>query len=183
VQTLSLFTLPESALHVVQLRDAFNPAALTACCCCCCWGQVLGLEDNAISDWSEVLRLAGLPQLRRLHLSGNPISSIAYPARSIPLSALLAEQPPTAASPDPQQQQSAEQQHLAEQQQQSFGLLEALLLGNCQISSWADVDALNQLPRLAELRLSGNPLSAAESGAAGGGRRYEVSSCACSTAL
>lgn len=40
---------------------------------------MLGLEDNAISSWWEVLRLAWLPHLRRLHLSGNPIDSIYYP--------------------------------------------------------------------------------------------------------
>jgi hypothetical protein len=142
---------------------------------------VLGLEDNAISDWPEVLRLAGLPQLRRLHLSGNPISNIAYPAHNIPLSALLAQQPPAAASADQPQQQQQPAEHLQQQQQAPFAVLEALLLGNCQISSWADVDALNQLPRLAELRLSGNPLFAAEAGAAGGGRRYEVTTCSCST--
>jgi hypothetical protein len=138
------------------------------------------LEDNAISDWAEVLRLAGLPQLRRLHLSGNPISSIAYPAHSILLSALLTQQLPTAAYLDQQQQQPAEQQQRQQEQQQPFALLQALLLGNCQISSWADVDALNRLPRLAELRLSGNPLFAAEAGASGGGRRYEVRTCSCS---
>jgi Leucine-rich repeat (LRR) protein len=143
------------------MHDAFS---MFATCCCCCHCQVLGLEDNAISDWCEVLRLAGLSQLRRLHLSGNPISSIAYPGHSIGLTALLSEQPPAAAAPDKLQQQ----------QQQPFGQLEALLLGNCHISSWADVDALNRLPRLAELRLSGNPLFAAEGGSAGGGRRYEV---------
>ncbi|WIA09989.1 hypothetical protein OEZ85_010201 [Tetradesmus obliquus] len=130
--------------------------------------QVLGLEDNAIADWAEVLRLAGLPQLRRLHLSGNPIASIAYPAHSIGLDALASQQPPAAAALDKQQQQGQQQQ------QQPYGQLEALLLGNCRISSWADVDALNLLPRLAELRLSGNPLFDAEAGAAGGGRRYEV---------
>eukprot|EP00775_Hariotina_reticulata_P004443 gene4443-4698_t len=72
--------------------------------------QVLGLEDNSIRDWGEVLRLAGLPQLKRLQLSNNPITSIIYP----------------------------------------------------------------QQQRLRELRLTGNPLLAAEGMAAGAGRRFEV---------
>jgi hypothetical protein len=52
----------------------------------------------------------------------------------------------------------------------AFPCLEALLLGQCQISSWQDVDQLDLFSRLVELRLSGNPLVVEGHG----GRRYEV---------
>jgi Leucine-rich repeat (LRR) protein len=150
---------------------------------------VLGLEDNAISSWQEVLRLAGLPNLQRLALSGNPISSIAYPAAAISTAALFSTSPPDPAGPSGQQQQQATasppaggtadcQQQPQEQQQQQqapFARLQALLLGDCRISSWADVDQLDRFPALRELRLSGNPLFSAEGCGAGGGRRFEVS--------
>lgn len=155
--------------------------------------QVLGLEDNSISSWCEVLRLAGLPQLRRLHLSGNPIPAITYPQQPISLAALWAAEPPVAAAACVQQQQHADAassssaapaantggsdagSHQQQQQQvPCFARLEALLLGNCQLSSWGDVDCLNHFPALRELRLSGNPLFASEGAAAGAGRRFEV---------
>lgn len=130
---------------------------------------MLGLEDNQICCWPEVLRLAGLPQLRRLHLSGNKISSITLPQHHIAPAALLAAEPPPAALQEAQQQQ---QQHVS--QQPPFANLEALLLGNCCLSHWSDIDALNSLPRLTELRLIGNPLFAVEGSGAGAGRRFEV---------
>ena len=69
--------------------------------------QVLGLEDNAVSSWIEVLRLAGLPRLQRLALSGNPLSSVFYPhSSSIAPAALFSSSPP-AAAPSSQQQQPA----------------------------------------------------------------------------
>jgi hypothetical protein len=52
----------------------------------------------------------------------------------------------------------------------AFAALRALLLGDNALSAWADVQALDAWPALAELRLSGNPVLRA---AAGGGR-YEV---------
>lgn len=128
------------------------------------------MDDNIISDWSEVCRLAGLPALNRLSLSGNPLNSICYPAHNIPTTALLDQQPPVGdrnnAAIKPEQQQ--------QQQQPPFAVLEALLLGGCQLSSWSDVDALNQFPALGECRLTGNPLFAVEGSAAGAGRRFEV---------
>lgn len=186
--------------------------------------QVLGLEDNAISSWGEVLRLAGLPQLQRLALSGNPISSITYPCSPVSTAALFSSSTPPgcAEEPPPEQQQQAQQQQqqqhdasvpaaageepslqpavnssnpvgqLQQQSQQqpqsqapAFASLKALLLGDCRLSSWSDVDELNKLPGLCELRLSGNPLftaapaDAAEgscggTAAAGAGRRFEV---------
>jgi Leucine-rich repeat (LRR) protein len=154
---------------------------------CCGCPQVLGLEDNAISSWQEVLRLAGLPRLQRLALSGNPIRSITYPASSISLAALYSSSPPdTESTPQPAQQQQADGpgalpacptplQCQQEQPQPAFASLQALLLGDCQISSWADVHQLNKFPSLRELRLSGNPLFSAEGCGAGAGRRFEVS--------
>jgi Leucine-rich repeat (LRR) protein len=149
--------------------------------------QVLGLEDNAISSWQEVLRLAGLPHLQRLALSGNPISSMTYPACSISITALSSSSPPDAAAttqPGQEQQQAdtpgASPACLApslcqqEELQPAFDSLQALMLGDCQISSWADVDQLNKFPSLRELRLSGNPLFSAEGCGAGAGRRFEV---------
>lgn len=62
-----------------------------------------------------------------------------------------------------------------EQLQPAFASLQALLLGDCQISSWADIDQLNKFPSVRELRLSGNPLFSAEGCGAGAGRRFEVS--------
>jgi hypothetical protein len=153
---------------------------------------VLGLEDNDISSWWEVLRLAWLPRLRRLHLSGNPISHIWYPSAapagsSTPTGASRGAEaalPPPATAAAPQQQPAAPQQHPSSSQAASgagsatvaavrgpaFPALEALLLGGCQIASWADVNQLDRFPALRELRLSGNPLVA---GAKSGGR-FEV---------
>ena len=91
---------------------------------------MLGLEDNAISSWSEVLRLAGLPQLTRLQLSGNPISSIACPQHPISPAALWAADPPATAPSQQQQQQSTAAGPAGgdalvnrQQQQQQHGLL------------------------------------------------------------
>ena len=194
--------------------------------------QVLGLEDNSIISWVEVLRLAGLPALKRLHLSGNPISSIQYPRLTPPPPAAAAAcalsltgttpapaaegdgAPATAAavrdsevaggretsitasvdklialaSPVAGEQAgrsiaaktpagakaaaSGEPEAAAadEGAPVAFPSLEALLLGQCQISSWQDVDQLDLFPKLVELRLSGNPLVVEGHG----GRRYEV---------
>lgn len=38
--------------------------------------QVLNLEDNGVSQWAEVLRLAALPSLTKLHLSSNPLTDV-----------------------------------------------------------------------------------------------------------
>ena len=111
--------------------------------------EVLGLEDNAIADWREALRLARLPRLRRLHLSGNPIGGVWYPPQTCSGSGGSCAEAPG----QQQQQQQQEPQAAA-----AFPALEALLLGGCRLASWRDVDALDAFPALRELRLSGNPL-------------------------
>jgi hypothetical protein len=141
--------------------------------------QVLGLEDNELASWWEVLRLAWLPRLRRLHLSGNPIAHVWYPAAAAGGvggggSGAGAEAAAAAAGAEAAQQQPEQQAACAAapppQAGAAFPALEALLLGGCRIGSWADVDQLDCFPALRELRLSGNPLVA---GAKSGGR-FEV---------
>lgn len=51
-----------------------------------------------------------------------------------------------------------------------FQKLQTLLLRDNQLSTWADVDSLNRLPNLADLRLTGNPIL----NDARGGGRFEV---------
>ena len=41
--------------------------------------QVLGLEDNRLCAWAEVMRLAHLPCLTKLYLGGNPLRELTYP--------------------------------------------------------------------------------------------------------
>lgn len=53
-----------------------------------------------------------------------------------------------------------------------FQKLQTLLLRDNQLSTWGDVDSLNRLPGLTDLRLSGNPILTE----ARGGGRYEVHS-------
>jgi len=134
--------------------------------------EVLGLEDNQISSWWEVLRLAWLPRLKRLHLSGNAIECVRYPVvaggdRSAAPTATAAAGS-TSAGSDHQQPQG--QEAAAAVSGPAFPALEALLLGGCKIASWRDVDEINKFPALRELRLSGNPLVAD----AKSGGRFEV---------
>jgi hypothetical protein len=138
--------------------------------------QVLALEDNGLSSWGEVCRLAALPCLTRLHLSGNPLHEVVYPS--------LAHTPSTAAG-------AGDAAHVSSSSSSghtpgtgpsteqgvgapgaAFPCLQALLLGSTQVSSWSSVDALDAFPGLQELRLSGTPLMAAAGPHAG--RRYEV---------
>lgn len=126
------------------------------------------------------MRLAQLPQLARLHLSGNPLSEVCYPCAAPACSTSAGGSSVTgltsqvgaasgAAALQHDQQQSQPQQ----QQQpppQPFQHLAALFLGNARISSWASVDQLALFPSLAELRLSGNPVT--EDAKSGG--RFEV---------
>lgn len=92
--------------------------------------QVVSLDDNNISSWSEVVAALGaLPSLRVLNLSQNPLPSLALPGS------------PAAPS-------------------EAFPALRALYLASCQLASWRDVGRLNRLRSLSDLRLTGNPLLA-----------------------
>jgi hypothetical protein len=110
--------------------------------------RTLDLEGNDLSSWREVERLRLLPRLERLQLSGNPLRRVWCRRPAPPAAAASTPTPPP-----------------------PFAHLSALTIGNCGLSSWGDVDALAALlPRLAELRLSGNPVL--DEAPAGG--RYEA---------
>lgn len=126
--------------------------------------QVLSLEDNEISDWSSLLVLAWLPQLSKLHLSNNPVPNIHYPTTH--LTASTSPAPPPAAATTATAGSAAAAAVGAEAASSSaaagevqgsvlFAALRSLLLGGCQLSSWADVDQLGRFPALKELRLTG----------------------------
>lgn len=94
--------------------------------------KALNLEDNHISDWAQVERLAFLPALERLLMGGNKLPRVAYPFHLIPEGAAT----------------------------RPFACLNALLLANNAVDGWDSVDALNDFPQLAEVRLTGNPVTA-----------------------
>lgn len=119
--------------------------------------RVLNLEDNALTDWSEVLKLAYLPHLTKLHLSGNAVDNITYP--ETPTTTQAGGPPPLETAPPPTSAVAV-----------AFPSLESLFLGGCAVSSWASINHLNCFPKLAELRLSGNPVIAQSKS----GGRFEV---------
>ncbi|MEW5305643.1 MAG: hypothetical protein WDW36_008170 [Sanguina aurantia] len=176
--------------------------------------QVLNLEDNLLTSWAQLSRLATLPSLAKLHLSGNAIPSIQHPT---PPPATTAAPPPshpatqstaaspahppppppgptTAEAPQPHQPQPQSQASGASHPQPApdsssrardgggaaaaaaaagaccFPSLGALFMGGCGVTHWDSVDALSCFPKLAELRLSGNPVL----GLSRSGGRYEV---------
>ena len=91
--------------------------------------EALNLERNDVEEWSEVEKLALLPSLERLHLGGNRLRRVRYPRVHV-------EKP---GGPVP------------------FERLRALLLADNAIDDWDSVDALNDFPSMAEVRLTGNP--------------------------
>ena len=92
--------------------------------------EALNLERNAMEEWSEVEKLASLPSLERLHLGGNKLRRVRYPA------------------------------HVAKPEGPvPFERLRALLLADNAIDDWDSVDALNDFPSVAEVRLTGNPVT------------------------
>lgn len=92
--------------------------------------EALNLERNAMEEWSEVEKLASLPSLERLHLGGNKLRRVRYPAHVA-----------KPGGPVP------------------FERLRALLLADNAIDDWDSVDALNDFPSVAEVRLTGNPVT------------------------
>ncbi|EEH60216.1 uncharacterized protein MICPUCDRAFT_12662 [Micromonas pusilla CCMP1545] len=92
--------------------------------------KAINFENNALTDWSEIEKLALLPGLERLHLGGNEITRIAYPDRDA-----------TAGDAVP------------------FESLFGLFIADNKIGDWDSVDALNDFPSLSEVRLSGNPVT------------------------
>ena len=92
--------------------------------------KAMNFENNVLTDWSEIEKLAFLPGLERLHLGGNEITRIAYPDRDA-----------TAGDAVP------------------FESLFGLFIADNKIGDWDSVDALNDFPSLSEVRLSGNPVT------------------------
>lgn len=145
---------------------------------------MLVLDDNQLGSWGEVMRLAHLPALRKLSLSGNPIPSISLHAAPRPgpaaggHGAARGAQGAVGVGAAQGGEAHAEAGSTASAGAAGdpaaafcFGHLQALYLANCRLAVWSDVDALDAgLPGLKELRLSGNPLLAT----AKGGGRYEV---------
>lgn len=122
--------------------------------------QALGLEGVGLSSWGEVARLAWLPSLRRLALSGNPIASLTYPRSAAPPgpTALFELNPPDLTPAPSSSSDGSGGQEQQQGQCPAFAHLQALLLADCGISSWRDVDELGLFPALRELRVSDNPL-------------------------
>ncbi len=127
------------------------------------------MDENQLSDWADVRRrLGALPSLRVLNLSSNPLPSLTATPTAADTAAASTSSPSSA---PPQDEQQDAGQGAAEQEQAPFPKLEALYLASCQLGAWPDVDAINRLPALRDLRLTGNPLLAM----AKGGGRFEVS--------
>ena len=93
--------------------------------------EALNLERNDVEEWSEVEKLALLPSLERLHLGGNRLRRVRYPRTHVA----------KPRGPVP------------------FERLRALLLADNAIDDWDSVDALNDFPSIAEVRLTGNPVT------------------------
>ncbi|CAL9240301.1 unnamed protein product [Arabidopsis halleri] len=94
--------------------------------------RLLNLDDNCISDWSEVLKLSQLPCLEQLYLNKNKLTHIFHSVNGI-------ESPKKSSDP--------------------FPSLRCLLLGANSIGDLASIDALNVFPQLVDIRLSENPIS------------------------
>ncbi|KAF8115412.1 hypothetical protein N665_0027s0028 [Sinapis alba] len=94
--------------------------------------RLLNLEDNCISEWSEVLKLSQLPCLEHLYLNKNKLSRIFHSVNGN-------ESPKKSSDP--------------------FPSLRCLLLGANNIGDLASVDALNVFPKLVDIRLSDNPVT------------------------
>ena len=93
---------------------------------------VLSLEDNSLDNWTPLFAaLRAVPHLTRLNVCGN-----ALPDLDVGVDGKEAEGFGPEACPR----------------------LEALLLARNKITAWTSVNALNRMPSLCEIRLTGNPL-------------------------
>ena len=94
--------------------------------------EALNLEGNCLAEWSEVETLAALPNLARLHLGGNRLARVRYPSRA----------------PNEDAERRA-----------PFASLRGLFLADNAIDEWESIDSLEHFPSLAEVRLTGNPVT------------------------
>ncbi|CAH8359323.1 unnamed protein product [Eruca vesicaria subsp. sativa] len=94
--------------------------------------RLLNLEDNCISEWSEVLKLSKLPCLEHLYLNKNKLSRIFH---------------------------SVNGNESSTNSSVPFPSLRCLLLGANNIGDLASIDALNVFPKLVDIRLSDNPIT------------------------
>jgi hypothetical protein len=132
----SLEELSIGGCGIARLGDGAGP--LAACAAAGFAGlTALNLENNALEDWEHVERLAFLPKLERLHLGGNKLTRVAYPAHLITDAAEGDAAPPAV----------------------PFALLKGLFFADNAVHEWESVDALNDFPAMAEVRLTGNPVT------------------------
>lgn len=91
---------------------------------------LLNLDENKLSDWGEVQKLAYLPKVEQLLLNGNQLPTIAYDTTNIGSS----EKVP-------------------------FGSLQSLSLNDNKIGHFDHIEQLNLFPKLTQIRLQNTPLT------------------------
>ncbi|GAB4839529.1 hypothetical protein Ancab_029055 [Ancistrocladus abbreviatus] len=94
--------------------------------------RLLNLEENCLSEWTEILKLSELSSLEQLHLNRNNLRRVFYPVNDLTNGAL---------------------------EHKPFESLQCLLLGANGIEDVESVDSLNSFPRLTDIRLSENPIA------------------------
>ncbi|KAJ3086711.1 hypothetical protein HK102_012653 [Quaeritorhiza haematococci] len=104
--------------------------------------ELLNLENNSISSWSNVVQLRRLPNLQRLFLNDNQIASIDFKE--------------TDASTSSATTQSTTSMTIATES--FFPSLRFINLNRNQINDWISVHNLNRFPVLTEIRLKFNPI-------------------------
>ena len=90
--------------------------------------RVVDLSHNRLVEWSEVSRLAYLPQLQQLQINHNQLTAVTYPTTAASTSSSVA-----------------------------FPALFSLSLSDNSLSSLSSLTALSRFPRLVDLRLQRNP--------------------------
>lgn len=124
--------------------------------------QVLDLDDNQLSEWADVQTLSRLPSLQRLSLTGNSIDNISTTGQLLEagfrpiVSICCGAMTPRSSSLVCHRGCPMSASWRAGGGEGGFPALQALLLGDNAIASWATVDALMSFPSLREARLSGN---------------------------